>query len=100
MGPIEQTADGVRLRIRAAPRAKRTEIMGVQGGMIRIRLSAPPNNGAANEELIDFLARTLSVSRSAIQLRSGHASRSKVLQVTGVTSAEVEARLTRLLNRR
>lgn len=93
MEAIEQGAEGVQLRVRAAPRAKRTEVMGIQGGMIRIRVSAPPNDGAANEELIDFLARTLSVSPSAIRLRSGHASRSKVLHIAGVTRAEVEARL-------
>jgi uncharacterized protein len=93
MRPIEQTADRVRLRVRATPRAKCTEIMGVHGGMIRIRLAARPTNGEANEELVHFLAKTLSVSRSAVTVLTGQTSRSKVVEISGVNPQLIAERL-------
>ena len=57
--------------------------------MVRIRLAAPPVDGAANDELVRFLADALSVPRTAIRLASGQASRSKVIAITGVNLEEV-----------
>jgi uncharacterized protein (TIGR00251 family) len=61
--------------------------------MIRIRLTAPPVEGAANDELVRFLAETLSVPGKAILIVSGQSSRSKVLEIRGVIAREVAARL-------
>jgi uncharacterized protein (TIGR00251 family) len=93
MGPVEQTADGVRLRVKAIPRASRSEVAGIHGDMVRIRLAAPPVDGAANEELVRFLAETLSVSRTAILLVSGKTGRSKVLLVSGVAMEQAFQKL-------
>jgi uncharacterized protein (TIGR00251 family) len=91
--PIERTSDGVRLRVRVQPRASRTEVVGVHGEAIRIRLSAPPVAGAANEALLTFLADKLSVPRTAIRLILGESSRSKVVMISGVDLQEASLRL-------
>lgn len=93
MAPIEQTAEGVRLRVKAVPRASRSEVAGLHGDVVRIRLAAPPVDGAANEELIRFLADTLSVPRTAIRLVSGQTSRSKVITIVGTTLERVRVSL-------
>lgn len=93
MAPIEQTAEGVRLRIKAVPRATRSEVAGLHGDVVRIRLAAPPVDGAANEELIRFLSDTLSVPHTAIRLVSGQTSRSKVITIVGITLEQVRVSL-------
>lgn len=67
---IEQSANGVLLRIRVQPRASRNEIVGLHGDTVRVRLSAPPVDGQANDELIRFLSQQLDVPRSAVRLVS------------------------------
>ena len=83
--PIEPIATGIRLRVHVQPRASRTELAGMRGSELKVRLTAPPVDGAANEELIRFLAQVLGVPRSAVTLTAGTAARSKCLEVTGVT---------------
>lgn len=90
---IERTPDGVRLSIRVQPRASRTEVAGLHGDTLRVRLSAPPVDGAANEALLKFLAEKLSVRRSAVQLISGATSRSKLVSVAGIDLEQASLRL-------
>lgn len=78
-----KTNEGVRLSIRVAPRASRTEVAGLHGTALKIRLQAPPVDGAANEALIRFLADELDVSRSAISIESGQSGRNKILLIRG-----------------
>lgn len=75
------------------PRASRDEVAGVAGDAIRVRLTAPPVDGAANEALVRLVAGRLDVSRSAVVLVSGHTGRSKVVEVTGVSPEEAARRL-------
>lgn len=89
--PISPTATGVRLRLRVQPRASREELAGLADGAIRVRLTAPPVDGAANAALVGFLARRLKVPRSAIDLVTGSTGRAKLVEVTGI-SAEAAAR--------
>ncbi len=77
---------GVRLHLHIQPRASITEIVGVHGDALKIRLAAPPVDGAANEALIRFLAERLGVPRSAVKLVAGASGRRKVVEVTGVTT--------------
>ncbi|HEU5305376.1 MAG TPA: DUF167 domain-containing protein [Gemmatimonadales bacterium] len=91
--PIQQTTNGVLLRIRVAPRASHTEITGIEGGMIRLRLAAVPADGAANETLVRFLAERIEVPRSAVRLASGQKSRSKIVAINGVKLEFVRDRL-------
>lgn len=93
MKPIEQSANGVRVRLRIQPRASRNEVVGLHGDAVKVRLSAPPVDGAANEALVRFLAEQLGVTRSAVRLLSGQTSRLKVVVIDGLQVEEVTARL-------
>ncbi|HTX65263.1 MAG TPA: DUF167 domain-containing protein [Opitutaceae bacterium] len=90
---LEPGAGGVRLAVVVTPRASRTELAGVAGGRLRVRVAAPPVDGAANEELVRFLARHLGLARSAVALAAGAAGRRKTVLVTGMTPDEVARRL-------
>ena len=80
----------MRFDVRVQPRASRSEIVGEYDGAIRVRLSAPPVDGAANDALVDLLARELSVARRNIAIVSGASSRNKSVAVAGVDVASVE----------
>jgi hypothetical protein len=75
------------------PRASRDEIAGVAGSAIRVRLKAPPVDGAANDALLRFLASRLEVARSALTLVSGQTGRTKVVAVEGLSAGELARRL-------
>jgi uncharacterized protein len=88
---LKATAHGVTLAVRAQPGAKRTAILGVFGegaqAQLKIAVQAPPLDGRANSALIEFLAATFRIPKSAIELLSGELSRSKVFLLRGVTMA-------------
>jgi uncharacterized protein (TIGR00251 family) len=79
--------------VRVQPRASRNEIAGLHGSELRIRVTAPPVDGAANDALVAFVAEALGVSRADVTLLAGAASRSKVLSARGITPGEVAHRL-------
>ena len=70
--------------------------MGEHNGALRVRLAAPPVDGAANEELVRILARAFAVARSAVEIKSGHSSKTKQVQVTGATFSALEKNLAEL----
>ena len=76
--------------VRVQPRASRDEIAGVIDGAMKIRLCAPAVENRANEGLVDYLARVLKTSKSAVRIRSGEQSRSKRVEVLGVTRQQIE----------
>lgn len=75
------------------PRASKNQIAGVEGDAVKIRLNAPPVEGKANDALIEFLADMLDLSRSQIEIMTGHTSRHKVVRVRGATGKLIEERL-------
>jgi uncharacterized protein len=80
--------------VRVQPRASRTEVAGPYGGdAVRIRLTAPPVDGAANAALIGFLAERLGVPRSAVRIEGGAAGRSKVVTIDGIDPDTATRRL-------
>lgn len=89
-----KATDSVTLSIRIQPRASKNEVVRLDGGGLRIRLTAPPVDGAANEALVKFLSAVLSVAKSKIEIVSGHTSRDKIIRIHGVS--EVDAK--RVLN--
>ena len=97
---IADGPDGAVLDIRVIPRAARTEIAGTRDGALLVRLNAPPVDGAANVELLAFLARTLGVPKSQLALISGERARAKRVRVKGVTAAALETRLRELVHER
>jgi uncharacterized protein (TIGR00251 family) len=93
MGPLIPTPRGTRLTLRIQPRASQDQVVGRHGGSIRIRLTAPPVDGAANDALIRFLADQLRVARGAVALVRGHTGREKTVDVEGLPPEEVARRL-------
>jgi uncharacterized protein (TIGR00251 family) len=81
------------LEVKVTPGAGRNEIVGVREGALHVKIAAPPVRGKANRELIDFLARTLGVSRSAVSIVKGEAGRHKVIEVAGLEREEILRRL-------
>ncbi len=84
---LREVPDGVVILVTASPRASRSEVAGVAEGRLRIRVAAPPVEGAANEELVRFLAKALGVPRSAVAVTAGAVGRRKTVQVRGVAAA-------------
>lgn len=82
-------ADSVRFAVRVQPRASRSEIVGLHGDALKVRLSAPPVDGAANEALVELIADALGTAKRAVRIVSGESSRSKTVEVEGVTAAAV-----------
>lgn len=89
---LKETAAGVTLTVHAQPRAKKSEIVGLHGGALKVRIAAPPVEGAANEEIIAFFVKLLEVPRSAITMKQGRQSRHKVLEIRG-DAAELASRI-------
>jgi len=85
--------DGVLLAIKLQPRASKNEIGEPLGAELRIKVTAPPVDAAANEALIRLLAVTLGCPRSQVELVRGHTSRHKTIRVHGVTAATVLGKL-------
>jgi uncharacterized protein (TIGR00251 family) len=77
--------------VRVVPRASRSEIAGEHDGALRIRVTAPPVDGAANEEVIRLLARALGVTRSAVEIVSGQTSKTKRVKVRGARPTDLQS---------
>lgn len=73
------------LRVKVQPKASRDAVLGEQGGRVRIALTAPPVEGAANEALIRFLAGHLGLKRQQIAIQSGERGRDKTLLLSGAS---------------
>jgi uncharacterized protein (TIGR00251 family) len=87
-------ADALLLSVKLQPRASTNEIAGPLGTELRIKVTAPPVDAAANEALLRLLAETLGCARGQVELLRGHTSRHKVVKLHGISPA---AALTRLL---
>jgi uncharacterized protein (TIGR00251 family) len=87
---LRVAADGrITLTLHIQPGAKKTEFAGLHGDALKIRLAAPPVDGKANEALIKFVAETLKLPKSAVNLKSGQTSRRKILEVSGSSQAAI-----------
>lgn len=91
-----QTREGtVVLSVRVQPRASKDEIAGVVEGALKVRLRAPALEDRANEALCEYLAQLLKTPKSAVRILSGHHSRSKRVEVRGVTQRQILELVTR-----
>ena len=92
---ITDAKGGAAFTVRVVTKASKTEIVGLMDdGALKIRLTAPPVEGKANQALIEFLADVLNVKRDQIEIIAGHTSREKLISVIGVTPDQVDALLT------
>ena len=92
---VKDWQGGVLLTLYVQPKASRTDWVGLHGDAVKIRIAASPVDGAANRELIRFLAEELSVPMAAIDIQTGGGGRHKRVFVKGTTAVQVAARLTR-----
>lgn len=93
MPVLTQRGADVLLAVHVHPRAARTELAGLHGEALKVRIAAPPVGGAANEALRAFLADRLDIPPSRVRIQRGPASRTKVLCLQGLRADEVAARL-------
>lgn len=84
-GLITGTATGVNIRIHLQPRASKTELCGIRDNELKVRVTSPPVDDAANRLCIDSFAKIFKVPKSAVSIISGHKSRHKRLHIAGIT---------------
>ena len=88
---VQVRGNTVRVSVHVQPRATRSEIIGLHGAALKVRLQAPPVDGAANEALVTLLAERLGVARRAVKVVAGASSRAKTVEVEGTTEDAVRA---------
>jgi uncharacterized protein (TIGR00251 family) len=86
-------AVSTRLRLRVSPGAARAGVVGRHGDSWKVRVAAAPEGGRANAAVVRLLADTLSLPRDSVSLVSGHASRDKIVELTGLGPTQIENRL-------
>ncbi len=85
---IRDTGSGVEIALHVQPRARRNEIAGLHGGTLKLRLCAPPVDGAANRAVIEFFASRLHLPNSRLQILSGMKSRDKILRIESISLSD------------
>ena len=87
---LREEADGVSFEVRVQPRSSKTEISGIQDGVLRVRLTSPPVDGAANRQCIELLSRKMKIPKRAIRIASGEKARRKRLKILGLGVEEMK----------
>jgi uncharacterized protein (TIGR00251 family) len=90
---IEERDGAAIFPVRVQPRASKDEIAGEMSGALKVRLRAPAVENRANEALVEFLAQLLKTPKSAVRILSGDRSRTKRIEIRGVTRHQIEALL-------
>jgi len=90
---IQEREGAVSFLVRVQPRASKDEIAGEIGGAVKVRLQAPAVEDRANEALVEFLSQLLKTSRTAVRILSGERSRTKRIEIRGVTRQQIVALL-------
>jgi uncharacterized protein (TIGR00251 family) len=86
---IREQDGAITFEVRVAPRGSRNRVVGIQDGALKVALTAPPVDGAANEALRKLLAKALGVAKSDVEILHGDRARIKVLRVHGVSAGDV-----------
>ncbi|MEN6307540.1 MAG: DUF167 domain-containing protein [Anaerohalosphaeraceae bacterium] len=93
MSIFSDTKEGVIFTVKVVPGSSRTQIAGLMGQMLKIKVAAAPEKGKANDCLIDFLAGRLGIRKNAIAIVSGHTSPVKQIRIEAMTSDKVTQQL-------
>jgi uncharacterized protein (TIGR00251 family) len=93
MPPVDEVPGGVRLTIHVQPRAALNLVVGLHGDAVKVRLMAPPVDGAANQALVQLLSTVLGVAPARVRLTAGNVARRKIIEIAGLTSREARERL-------
>ena len=83
----------VYVKVKVLPRSSQNRVAGVSDGVLKIKVTAPPVEGEANAACRELLSKTLGVARSQVEVVAGHASRSKILRVSGISAADLTGAL-------
>lgn len=94
---LTDSGEGALLLVRVVPGAKKNQVAGVSGGRLRVRVQAPPVEGRANRELVEYLAGALGLRKKEVIIRRGESSREKTLLLTGMSSRQALLKLRTLL---
>jgi uncharacterized protein (TIGR00251 family) len=95
---VSERDDALRIELHVKPRSSRSKLLGVRAdGSLSVALKAPPVDGAANRELVKLLAKQLGMSRQHVTIASGEGSRSKLVEVRGMSAAALRERVAELL---
>lgn len=86
---ITESPEGVLFTVHVQPRASRNELCGVQGDELKLRLTAPPVEDAANRLCIEYIAKLLGIAKSRVSITSGLKSRHKTIKITGISSGDI-----------
>lgn len=92
--------DSARIDIYVQPRASKTAVVGMHDGCVKIRLAAPPVDGAANAALIEFIAEKLGIAKSRVRIAAGLSSRRKTVEIAGVTAQQIAEKVTAIADER
>ena len=84
--PFKKSRDGILINVKVEPRSSQRGITGVIDTVLKVKLTAPPVGGAANEQLIEILSAETGVRKSDIKIVKGLASRNKIIEIKGINS--------------
>lgn len=84
---LKENSTGCTLSVRLQPRSSRNELCGEWADALKIKVTAPPVDSAANSLLVEFLADLLHLSKGSVQIIKGHTSRNKIVQLTGLSAS-------------
>lgn len=90
---ITKTDRGVKLTLFIQPKASKNEIIGPHNGALKVKIMAPPVDGKANAELVEFLSEILGIPKRQIEILKGETGRNKSVEITGLTAEEVSIKL-------
>lgn len=82
--PFKKTREGIRIEVKVEPRSSRKGISGIIGDTVKVKLTAPPVEGAANEQLIEVIAEATGARKSSISIVRGLSSKRKIVEIKGV----------------
>lgn len=91
---LKEHEGGVVVEVVLQPRASRNELAGVQGGRLKIKVTAPPVEGMANKKLCEFLADLMGIGKQRVQVIAGQQARTKRVRISDVSLDEVRRKLT------
>lgn len=90
---IRETGAGIDLLVRVQPRARTCALAGIHDGALKVKVTAPPVDQAANRALVEFFAAVLEISKSRIDIASGERSKIKTLRIAGIGKQEFLRRI-------
>jgi len=93
---LKKHADGITFKVRVQPRAKKNTVVGLLGNALKLKLTAPPVDGAANTMCLKFLAGLLNVPKSTLEIVSGKTGREKMIRLTVLKQEDIAPAIARL----